>query len=180
MDRRLVRSSFRSLRLAVALLALAGVSTPAAAIVATKFTDIASSNVVALPNGSVVAAFASPAGIRVFDLGDPSTGAPLEPVEIGSIAASRGFDPASTRVGIIAILIGLVEARVPAISFRDANGVSVYVLEATDGTSNTMMLRRLAPTASFRVEIEGVEAGQVTGFYDILVSSFQDLLISSY
>jgi hypothetical protein len=179
MDRSLTRNSFRSLSLAVALVASVTTATAAGAIYPMKVSG-SDSVVAALPNGDVVTAFASSQGIRVFNLGNPGAGEPLEPVEIGMIPASRGFDPASTRVGIIAILIGLVEARVPAISFRDANGVSVYVLEATDGTSNTMMLRRLAPTASFRVEIEGVEAGQVTGFYDILVSSFQDLLISSY
>jgi hypothetical protein len=178
MDRRLVRSAFRSLALGLARAAHAGTATAASAIIIKP--DGVERGVVTLPNGDVVAAFASPAGIRVFDLGDPSTGEPLEPVEIGSIAASHGFDPASTRVGIIAILIGLVEVRVPAISFSDAKGTSVYAVEATDGTSNTMMLRRLAPTASFKGEVVGVEPVQALDLDDVLMSHFEDLLISSY
>jgi hypothetical protein len=108
--------------------------------------------------GEVVSCIVSSEGIRVLDLGDLTVPGPLEPVDLGVVAAGSGFEPASTELGIIAVLIGLVEVRVPAVSFRDAGGTSTYV---ADGSSNTMMLRRLAPTASFRVEIDGVEAGQV-------------------
>jgi hypothetical protein len=40
------------------------------------------------------------------DLGDLSVPGPLAPVALDSIAVGPGFDPSSTQMGIIAILIG--------------------------------------------------------------------------
>jgi hypothetical protein len=57
------------------------------------------------------------ATIRVVDLGDLSAPGPLSPVLLDSIAVGPGFDPASTQMGIIAILIGFQTQDVPAVFF---------------------------------------------------------------
>jgi hypothetical protein len=85
-------------------------------------------NYTASDDGTVYLALASSARIHVLELGDLTTPGPLAPVALDSIAPAAGFDPASTQMGIIAVLIGLfVDRNVPAVSF-------------VDGTSNTIML----------------------------------------
>jgi hypothetical protein len=76
-------------------------------------------------------AFSNGAGIRVIDLGDLSVPGPLAPVALDSIAAGAGFDPSSTQMGIIAILIGLLTEHVPAVFY--VQGGQTVVL-AFDGT----------------------------------------------
>ena len=64
------------------------------------------------------AALATPSGVEVVSLGDLAAPGPLAPQRMASIAAGPGFDPSSTQVGIIAVLIGLlVDPNVPAVSF---------------------------------------------------------------
>ena len=62
-------------------------------------------------------AFANGAGIRVVDLGDLSAPGPLAPVALDSIAPNPGFDPSSTQMGIIAILIGFQTEQAPAVFY---------------------------------------------------------------
>lgn len=76
-------------------------------------------------------AFSASAGIRVVDLGDLSVPGPLAPVVLDSIAAGPGFDPSSTQMAIIAVLIGLETGHVPAVFF--VQGGQTVVL-AFDGT----------------------------------------------
>jgi len=69
----------------------------------------------ATPEGSAWAAFASPQGVRVFELGDLAAEGPLDPAPRDAIAMEAGFDPDSVSMGIIAILIGLVAEPRPAL-----------------------------------------------------------------
>lgn len=62
-------------------------------------------------------AFSNAGGIRVVDFGDLSVPGPLAPVTLDSIAAGPGFDPSSTQMGIIAILIGLQTEQAPALFY---------------------------------------------------------------
>lgn len=75
-------------------------------------------------------AIASAAVIRVVDLGDLSAPGPLSPVVLDSIAVGPGFDPSSTRMGIIAILIGFQTQDVPAVFFVQGGRT---VVQAFDG-----------------------------------------------
>jgi hypothetical protein len=69
-------------------------------------------------------AFSREGLIRVVDLGDLSVPGPLAPEVLDSIQVGAGFDPSSTRMGIIAILIGLLTEHVPAVFyFQDGNTI---------------------------------------------------------
>jgi hypothetical protein len=109
---------------------------------------------VATPDGSVWAAFASPNGIRLFDLGDLSATGPLSPVQKGVIAGGAGFDPGSTHLGIIAILIGLVAQPAPAVSYQRGDDVIVSVLDG--GAFRTVARQTVPPDASALIEPEGI------------------------
>src|SRR6185369_3623136 len=77
-------------------------------------------------------AFASAATIRVVDLGDLSAPGPLSPVVLDSIAVGGGFDPSSTRMGIIAILIGFQTQDVPALFFVQGGRTVVLAFDGSE------------------------------------------------
>jgi hypothetical protein len=100
---------------------------------------------VAAPDGRVWAALASSAGIRLFDLGSlPAPGA-VQPVQAGFVAAAPGFDPRSTHLGIIAILIGLVAQPAPALSYQVGDEL---VLAAFEGSSFRTLGRQEIPAGA--------------------------------
>jgi len=81
--------------------------------------------------GGVFVALSTKDGACVYSLGDLAAPGPLAPKALDSIAASPGFDPGSTRMGIIAVLIGLlVDPHVPAV-FTVEGGQTV--VRAWDG-----------------------------------------------
>ena len=87
-----------------------------------SFTDGTSNTVLvaefAESGHDVYTALSTIDGIRLLSLGDLAATGPLAPAPLASIAAEAGFDPASTRLGIIAVLIGLlVDPNVPAVSY---------------------------------------------------------------
>jgi hypothetical protein len=98
---------------------------------------------VAGPDGQVWAAVASPGGIRLFDLGGLSSTEALEPAQKAVIAGGAGFDPGSTRLGIIAILIGLVAQPAPAVSYQRGDELIVSVLE---GEALRTVVRQALPS----------------------------------
>lgn len=109
---------------------------------------------VAASDGSVWGAFASTNGIRLFDLGDLSATGPLAPVQKGVIAGGAGFEPESTHLGIIAILIGLMAQPAPAVSYQRGDEVIVSVLEG--GVFRTVARQTVPPGASALIEPHGI------------------------
>jgi hypothetical protein len=77
-------------------------------------------------------AFSRTGTIRVVDLGDLSTPGPLAPVVLDSIERGAGFNPASTRMGIIAVLIGLLTEQVPAVFFVEDGQTIVLAFDGTE------------------------------------------------
>ena len=100
---------------------------------------------VAAPDGRVWVAFASSGGIRLFDVGDVSAPGALQPDPRGILAAGAGFDPGSTRLGIIAILIGLVAQPVPSLSYQ--SGDELFV-SAYDGSGFRPVARQPVPAGA--------------------------------
>ena len=70
------------------------------------------------------------------------------------IAGGAGFDPDSTHLGIIAILIGLVAQPAPAVSYQRGDEVIVSVLDG--GAFRTVARQTLPPDASGLIEPEGI------------------------
>jgi hypothetical protein len=83
------------------------------------------------PDGHVWAALASTSSIRLLDLGDLTSMQPLAPVQASSLAA-QDFDVESTRVGIIAILIGLMTQPKPVVSYHAGGELVRHVLDDGD------------------------------------------------
>jgi hypothetical protein len=106
-------------------------------------------------DGHVWAALASAAGVRLLDLGDLSSPvAPLQPVQRAVIAGGAGFEPESTHLGIIAILIGLVSQPTPAVSYQRGGEL---IVSALDGASMRTLVRQdVPPDASALMEDEGL------------------------
>ena len=77
-------------------------------------------------------AFSRTGTIRVVDLGDLSVPGPLAPVVLDSIERGPGFNPASTRMGIIAVLIGLLTEQVPAVFFVEDGQTIVLAFDGTE------------------------------------------------
>jgi hypothetical protein len=80
----------------------------------------------------VYGAFSRTGMIRVVDLGDLSVPGPLAPVVLDSIELGTGFNPASTRTGIIAVLIGLLTEQVPAVFFVENGQTKVLGFDGTE------------------------------------------------
>jgi hypothetical protein len=77
-------------------------------------------------------AFSRTGTIRVVDLGDLSVPGQLAPVVLDSIELGAGFNPASTRMGIIAVLIGLLTEPVPAVFFVEDGQTIVLAFDGTE------------------------------------------------
>jgi hypothetical protein len=106
------------------------------------------------PAGSVWAAITSPDGVRLFDLGDLSATGALQPVQLAMIGVETGWEGTSARMGIIAILIGLVAEPAPAVSFQTGNELVTLVL---DGTRFREVRRQALPAgAQGLIEEEGI------------------------
>jgi hypothetical protein len=84
------------------------------------------------PERHAYAAVSRSGEIRVVDLGDLSVPGPLEPVVLDSIAVGAGFDPSSTRMGIIAVLIGLWTEQVPAVFYIQGGHTVVLAFDGTE------------------------------------------------
>ena len=97
------------------------------------------------PDGRVWASLASPGGIRLFDLGDISAPGALQPVPAGTLAVGAGFDPRSTHLGIIAILIGLVAQPQPSLSYQVGDEL---FLSAFDGAAFRPLGRQTIPAGA--------------------------------
>jgi hypothetical protein len=106
------------------------------------------------PDGRVWAAIAGGGVLRLFDLGDLSVDAPLAPSASGALPLGPGFDPESTRLGIIAILIGLVSEPVPAVSYQVDDELAVSVLDR-DGF-RTFARQQLPAGAQGLMDPEGI------------------------
>lgn len=112
------------------------------------------------PDGALWAAFAYAGGVRMFSFYDLLISSVVQPTPKGVIAAGAGFDPDSTRVGIIAILIGLLAQPTPAVSYQV--GEEVIVAAQDGGTFRTVARQTVPPQASGLIESEGIS------FYFIL------------
>ena len=69
--------------------------------------------------------------IHVVDLGDLAVPGPLAPVVLDSITVGAGFEPASTRMGIIAILIGFQAEPRPAVFYVQGGKTVVLGFDGT-------------------------------------------------
>jgi hypothetical protein len=124
------------------------------------------------PTGTVWAAVASADGIRLFDLGDLTATGPLQPVQLGFVGfgVDTGWEGTSARLGIIAILIGIVAEPVPTISYQSGDQL---VLLAFDGTRLREVRRQTLPAgAQGLMEDEGI-------FYYLLPFIEQEALYKS-
>lgn len=123
-------------------------------------------NFTAAPDGSLVTALAYPGGVRVTTFYDVLVSSFVTSSAPVTLDLGASFDPGSTRVGIIAILIGLLTQPVPALSFQDGEDI---VLRALDGGAGREVAREKMPAqAAGLVESEGIN------FYFILPFIEQD------
>lgn len=108
----------------------------------------------AAPDGSLVTALAHPGGAVVVTFEDLLVSSAVTPSAPQLVNLGVGWEPRSARVGIIAILIGLLTQPVPALSFQDGNDI---VLRALDGGAGREVARQtLPPQASGLIESEGI------------------------
>jgi len=108
----------------------------------------------AAPDGSLVAALAHPGGVRLITIHDLLISSVVTPGAPLIVNLGGGWDPASTRVGIIAILIGLQAQPVPALSYQVGDDL---VLRALDGGAGREVARvTVPPQASGLMEEEGI------------------------
>jgi hypothetical protein len=103
------------------------------------------------------ATFPSDRRVMLVHVPEMSGEGPYDGTIVASVPAGAGFRPESVRVGIIAILIGLVVQRVPVVGFQDGGDIVLHVF---DGSSMHLLARQPIP------------AGQTaSGFWDLLISS---------
>ena len=125
----------------------------------------------ATPDGHVWAALASAHNIRLLDLGDLSATGPLAPVQSSALTLGEGFDPESTRVGIIAILIGLLRQPKPSISYQVGDELFVHGLK--NGELELVARQKVPEGASGLIEEDG-------SFYFLLPYIEQDNLYRGF
>jgi hypothetical protein len=77
-------------------------------------------------------AFSRKGMIRVVDLGDLFVPGPLAPLLLDSIEVGAGFHFSSTRMGIIAVLIGLQAEQVPAVFYVQDGQTIVLAFDGTE------------------------------------------------
>jgi hypothetical protein len=111
-------------------------------------------SVVASAGGGAWAALASSGGIALFELGDLAGPGALQPRLVDTLPVSASFDPESTHLGIIAILIGLVAEPAPSISVQEGSRLRLYV---HDGAAFRVAGEQgLAPGARGIIEDQGI------------------------
>jgi hypothetical protein len=111
-------------------------------------------SVVASADGHAWATFPYDSGIALFDLGDLAEQGPLQPALLGTLPVSASFDPASTHLGIIAILIGLIVEPAPSISIQEDNRLRLYVHDG--GEFRLIAEQTLTPGTRGLIEEEGI------------------------
>lgn len=110
-------------------------------------------SLVAAPNGEVWAVFAGNGLVTGQHFEDMIVEV-LQPKRTGTLAVEAGFSPESTRLGIIAILIGLLTQPAPVISYQQGDEVFAVVQE---GSSFRTIARQTLPAgASGFMEDEGL------------------------
>lgn len=108
----------------------------------------------AAPDGALVAALAHAGGVRLMTFRDILVSSVVAPATEAVLNLGVGWDPASVRVGIIAILIGLQARPTPALSFQDGEDIILRALDG--GTLRTVARETLPPQASGLIESEGI------------------------
>jgi hypothetical protein len=110
-------------------------------------------SVVGTPDGGAFASFESEGRIRIIGFEDIMVSV-LQPVPKGTLSLGSGFVPGSTRLGIIAILIGLLTQPTPAISYQVGDEV---VLVVPEGAGFRTVARQTVPAeASGLMETDGI------------------------
>ena len=110
-------------------------------------------SIVATPDGGGFAMFAYPGGMLGVNMEDLMV-TPWLVEPRGTLALGAAFDPASTRTGIIAILIGLLATPTPAVSYQVGDELRVDVLDGN--TFRTVARQPIPPDASGFMEPEGL------------------------
>jgi hypothetical protein len=111
-------------------------------------------SVVASPDGRSWATLPYDEGVALFALGDLAGQGALAPVLVGTLPVSASFDPASTHLGIIAVLIGLLVEPAPSLSIQEGNRLRLY---AHDGDAFRLVAEQtLIPNAHGLMEEEGI------------------------
>lgn len=109
--------------------------------------------VVASTDGRAWATFPYESGLALFALGNLAGTGPLEPALLGTLPVTASFDPDSTHLGIIAILIGLLVEPAPSLSIQEGNRLRLY---AHDGDEFRLLAEQtLVPGAEGLMEDEG-------------------------
>ncbi len=108
-------------------------------------------SVVAGPEGHLSVVVASAMKVTFYDM-LISSFAPIGPGR--TLELGEGFRPESTRVGIIAILIGLMTRPAPAISYQVGDELRVDVLDGN--TFRTVARQAIPPDASGFMDPEGL------------------------
>jgi hypothetical protein len=111
-------------------------------------------SVVASANGHAWATLSHEDGVALFDLGSLAGPGPLQPALLETLPVSASFDPDSTHLGIIAILIGLVVEPAPSISIQEGNQLRLYV-HAADAL-RLHAEQTVTPGARGLIEEEGI------------------------
>lgn len=83
--------------------------------------------VVASSDGRAWVALATATEVALFELGDLAGQGPLQPELLGTLPVADSFDPGSTHLGIIAVLIGLQAQPRPSLSIQEGNRLRLWV-----------------------------------------------------
>ena len=111
-------------------------------------------SVAASGDGHAWATLACETGVALFDLGDLAGQGPLQPALRGTLPVSASFDPDSTHLGIIAVLIALQVEPQPSISIQEDNDLRLYVHEGD--AFRLVAEQSLPPDTSGLMEEEGI------------------------
>ncbi len=106
------------------------------------------------PDGRSFAALSTAFGIRLYELGDLGTSGAVVPRLRATYAATPNFVPEQTRLGIIAILIGLRSTPTPVLSIQE--GPRVSLLQLAGSSLTRVAAEDIAPDALGLMESEGI------------------------
>jgi hypothetical protein len=126
-------------------------------------------SLVALANGKVWGAFESGHTVSLFE--DLLISSVVAPTPRATLSLGPDLVPGSTRLGIIAILIGLLAQPTPVLSYQVGNELVVAVPE--NGGFRTIARRAAPANATALIEEEGI-------FYYLLPYLEQDNLFKAY
>lgn len=97
------------------------------------------------------ATFPSSDSLYLYSLGHLDSHDPLDPELVATLSVGADYRPGSARLGIIAILIGLVVTEVPTVSYQVGNEL---VQVAWDGTKFKNLSRQAIPSGSSGLTME--------------------------